>query len=302
MKTRFQGPEASPGFLMWRAALAWQRDIAAALEPVGLTHSQFVLLACTQWLEEHGDGASQVMVATQAGMDVKTTSQVLRRLERAGLVSRQPDPKDARARIVTMTAAGRDVGARATRLVEDADEAYFAAVPHLREALLREAGVVARGSATQPNEETAACTDRAERPKTSSDTAGPTTAAAPPGSALDVGCGDGLLLARLAAVCRRAVGLETDGQAVARARRRLERTPQAEVLLDDVMDLDLPQRIGTFETVACVATLHHLPLEPALVRLSQLVTPGGRLIVVGLAANKSLWDWTLSGGISRTRA
>ena len=86
MKTRFQGPEASPGFLMWRAALAWQRDIAAALEPVGLTHSQFVLLACTQWLEERGDGASQVMVATQAGMDVKTASQVLRRLEQAGLV------------------------------------------------------------------------------------------------------------------------------------------------------------------------------------------------------------------------
>ena len=182
MKTRFQGPEASPGFLMWRAALAWQRDIAAALEPVGLTHSQFVLLACTQWLEEHGDGARQVVVATQAGMDVKTTSQVLRRLERAGLVSRQPDPKDARARIVTMTTAGRDVGARATRLVEDADEVYFAAVPHLREALLREAGIVARGSATQSNEETAASTDRAESPKTSSDTASPTTAAAPPGS------------------------------------------------------------------------------------------------------------------------
>ena len=114
------------------------------------------------------------------------------------------------------------------------------------------------------------------------------------GRALDVGCGDGLLLARLAAVCRRAVGLETDGQAVARAHRRLEQTPQAEVLLDDVMDLDLPQRIGTFETVTCVATLHHLPLEPALVRLSQLVAPGGRLIVVGLAANKRLWDWTLS--------
>ena len=92
-----------------RAGLAARHR--CALEPVGLTHSQFVLLACTQWLEEHGDGASQVMVATQAGMDVKTASQVLRRLERAGLVSRQPDPKDARARIVTMTPAGRDVGA-----------------------------------------------------------------------------------------------------------------------------------------------------------------------------------------------
>ena len=167
---------------MWRAALAWQRDIAAALEPVGLTHSQFVLLACTQWLEEQGDGASQVMIAAQAGMDVKTASQVLRRLERAGLVSRQPDPKDARARIVTTTAAGREVGARATHLVEDADEAYFAAMPHLREALLRDAGVVVRGPAVQPNEETDVSIGRSASSKISGDAAGPTEAAAPSGS------------------------------------------------------------------------------------------------------------------------
>ena len=60
------------------------------------------------------------------------------------------------------------------------------------------------------------------------------------------------------------------------------------------MDPDLPQCIGTFETVSCVATLHHLPLEPALARLSELVAPGGRLIIVGLAANRGLWDWVLS--------
>ena len=114
------------------------------------------------------------------------------------------------------------------------------------------------------------------------------------GSALDVGCGDGLLLERLATVCRRVVGLDPDEQTVARARGRLKQIPQAEVLLDDVMDPDLPQRIGTFETVSCVATLHHLPLEPALARLRELVAPSGRLIVVGLAANKSLWDWMLS--------
>ena len=114
------------------------------------------------------------------------------------------------------------------------------------------------------------------------------------GNALDVGCGDGLLLAHLATVCRCVVGLDPDVQVVARARRRLEQNPQAEVLLDDVMDPDLPQRIGTFETVSCVATLHHLPLEPAMARLSELVAPSGRLIVVGLAANGSLWDWVLS--------
>ena len=36
MKTRFQGPEASPGFLMWRAALAWQRDGAEWIHLVDL--------------------------------------------------------------------------------------------------------------------------------------------------------------------------------------------------------------------------------------------------------------------------
>lgn len=182
MKTRFQGPEASPGFLMWRTALAWQRDIAAALEPVALTHSQFVLLSCTQWLEEQGDGASQVMIAAQAGMDVKTASQVLRRLEQAGLVSRQQDPKDARARIVTTTAAGRDVGARATRLVEDADEVYFATMPHLRDALLRDAGAVVRSPTAHRSEETDASIGRSVNPRPPGDTAGPTEVAAPSGS------------------------------------------------------------------------------------------------------------------------
>ena len=119
------------------------------------------------------------MIAAQAGMDVKTASQVLRRLEQAGLVLRRQDPKDARARIVTTTAAGRDVGARATRLVEDADEAYFATMPHLRDALLRDAGAVVCGPAAHHGEATDASFGQSASPKTSGDTAGPTVVAAP---------------------------------------------------------------------------------------------------------------------------
>ena len=43
-------PEDSPGFLLWHVTLRWQRDIAAALAPLDLTHVQFVLLATTWWL------------------------------------------------------------------------------------------------------------------------------------------------------------------------------------------------------------------------------------------------------------
>ena len=111
------------------------------------------------------------------------------------------------------------------------------------------------------------------------------------GRALDVGCGEGLLSARLAGVCREVIGIDSDERALARAQRRLERTPNARVLAHDIMDPDLPGRLGAFETVTCVAVLHHLPLEEGLAALGALVAPGGRLIVVGLAADKSPWDW-----------
>lgn len=115
------------------------------------------------------------------------------------------------------------------------------------------------------------------------------------GRALDVGCGEGLLLARLAGVCREVVGIDSDEQSLSRARRRLERMPNAEALAHNIMEPGLAERLGTFETVTCVAVLHHLPLDEGLAALGALVAPGGRLIVIGLAAEKSPWDWIISG-------
>ena len=120
-------------------------------------------------------------------------------------------------------------------------------------------------------------------------------AAARGGRALDVGCGDGLLVQRLAGVCREVTGVDNESAALLRARRRLAGTPSAHVLDADIMSGATAELLGRFETVTCVAVLHHLPLEAGLVRLSELVAPGGRLIIVGLAANESAWDWLLSG-------
>jgi len=38
------GPAGSPGFLLWHVTLQWQRAITAVLQPLDLTHVQFVLL------------------------------------------------------------------------------------------------------------------------------------------------------------------------------------------------------------------------------------------------------------------
>ena len=122
-------PEDSPGFLLWHVTLRWQREIAAALTPLGLTHVQFVLLAATWWLNSHGEDPNQLSVARQAGTDVKMTSEVLRRLEAKGLIVRTVDAADTRARRIQVTERGGELALAVVAAVEGVDAAFFQATP-----------------------------------------------------------------------------------------------------------------------------------------------------------------------------
>lgn len=135
--TRFSGPDESPGFLLWRVTLAWQRAMRAALAPHDLTHVQFVLLASLWWLEGHSGAPSQQRLAEHAGTDPMMTSQVLRKLADRGLVSREVDPSDTRARLLSLTEPAKALVAQAMKDVEDADAAYFAGLGDEHQAFVR---------------------------------------------------------------------------------------------------------------------------------------------------------------------
>jgi DNA-binding MarR family transcriptional regulator len=122
--SEYGGPGDSPGFLLWRATRRWQRELAAALKPLELTHVQFVLLASIWWL----DKPTQRELADHAATDPMMTSQVVRALERRGLVERAADPDDGRARRLSATRRGRELAKRAIAVVEGADAAFFAGV------------------------------------------------------------------------------------------------------------------------------------------------------------------------------
>jgi DNA-binding MarR family transcriptional regulator len=132
-------PDDSPGFLLWHVTLRWQRDIAAALAPLDLTHVQFVLLATTWWLNSRGEDPNQLSLARQAGVDVKMTSQVLRKLETKGLIRRDVDTADTRAKRLRVTGRGAELAVQALAVVESADAKFFQPIPDLRAllALLR---------------------------------------------------------------------------------------------------------------------------------------------------------------------
>ena len=121
-------PGESPGFLLWHATLRWQRAIAEALAPLDLTHVQFVLLACAWWLNHQGERPSQVQLASFSGTDVKMTSQVVRSLERKGLLERNPDAADGRALRLNVTDRGARLAPRAIDAVESVDATFFSGV------------------------------------------------------------------------------------------------------------------------------------------------------------------------------
>ncbi|MBZ9671347.1 MarR family winged helix-turn-helix transcriptional regulator [Mesorhizobium sp. ES1-3] len=126
LDTRFKGgPSESPGLLLWRTTMRWQRVMTAALAPLDLTHVQFVLLASAMWLGRNGEPPNQVQLAAQAGTEVKMTSDVVARLEAKGLIAREPDPRDSRAKVIRVTSAGAAAAQQAIVAVETADAAFF---------------------------------------------------------------------------------------------------------------------------------------------------------------------------------
>ncbi|MEU9606622.1 class I SAM-dependent methyltransferase [Streptomyces sp. NPDC048057] len=107
--------------------------------------------------------------------------------------------------------------------------------------------------------------------------------------ALDVGCGDGLLARKLTARSRRVTGIDASPPMVDRARELWPGRADLTFLAGDVLTADLP--VGGYDFVCSVSTVHHMDFTAALVRLRELLGPGGTLVVVGLARETSPTEW-----------
>jgi SAM-dependent methyltransferase len=110
-----------------------------------------------------------------------------------------------------------------------------------------------------------------------------------PGRALEVGCGDGLMLATLREAGWRVAGTERTPQAAAFARQRLG-------LPVFVGDLDALSPEPTFELIILFQVLEHLPDPTVTLRqCARLLNPKGRL-VVGLP-NLASWQARFGGPV-----
>jgi SAM-dependent methyltransferase len=112
--------------------------------------------------------------------------------------------------------------------------------------------------------------------------------AVPPGCgpALDVGCGDGMLARRLAGRCAGVTGIDRDPRMIALARAQ----GHAGVTFIEADFLSHDFAGATFDFVCANTSLHHMDFAAALTKAASMLRPGGRLAVIGLAADKSVTD------------
>lgn len=113
--------------------------------------------------------------------------------------------------------------------------------------------------------------------------------------AIDLGCGQGELLAQLAEEFRHVHGTDTSAQMRADARARCAGLDN--VVVDDAQlrDLGPETEPEPVDLVTMVAALHHVDVDETLAEAARLLAPSGRLLVVGLALSATPRDYLWEG-------
>jgi len=110
--------------------------------------------------------------------------------------------------------------------------------------------------------------------------------------ALDVGCGTGLFVRRLAPYARWVEGIDRAPEMIAIARGLSAGIPNACYVEADLLDVDLGSR--RYDYIACIASIHHLPFAEAVTCLHAALAPGGVLAILGCYRQTTPTDYLSS--------
>ncbi|HAV64851.1 MAG TPA: MarR family transcriptional regulator [Verrucomicrobiales bacterium] len=122
--------------LLRRAWYGLNQAFRRRIQHTGLTPDQFTVLRNLQ--EAGATGLNQSQLTERMSSDPNTIASLVDRMNKAGVLDRQPDPNDRRAYILRINAMGRKKYAEARRIAIDLQSSVMASVPDAEQARLLE--------------------------------------------------------------------------------------------------------------------------------------------------------------------
>lgn len=105
MKPRKLPLDSQLCFSLYAASMAVNRTYKPMLDEFGLTYPQYLVLS-TLWEQ---DGLAVSAIADRLSLESSTITPLVKRLEVAGFLTRERNPKDERQVIVSLTRKGRSL-------------------------------------------------------------------------------------------------------------------------------------------------------------------------------------------------
>ncbi len=99
---------------------------------------------------------------------------------------------------------------------------------------------------------------------------------------LEIGCGNGALLARLAPRLASGLGVDASREMIARARRRFGQHPA--LRFAQIEGPRLPAEDASVDVVVSMLSWRYLDWDPMMAEVRRVLAPGGRLLVVDMVA------------------
>ncbi|MEM9090640.1 MAG: class I SAM-dependent methyltransferase [Cyanobacteria bacterium P01_F01_bin.53] len=105
--------------------------------------------------------------------------------------------------------------------------------------------------------------------------------------ALDIGCGLGLFARKLSRRSEYVEAIDVDSEILKEASIQ---NSMANISYQNVdfLEADLPN--DSYDLIVSIASLHHMDLEPALRKMKALLRPSGKLLILGLYREVTIWD------------
>ena len=122
---KFENPNENLGYLLWQTTMQWQRQMNRALDEVGLTHTQFVIMMALAWLLRSSENVTQKEIADHSKTDRMMVSKILRTLQKNGLIDRKEHETDTRSKCVFLTDKGTDILQKAIEVKTNANAQFF---------------------------------------------------------------------------------------------------------------------------------------------------------------------------------